>query len=109
MICWGHAKAACLPVAETESRTLFGDRIAWLGREPALGSPGKPKESGGEVQSHKFSIGQNVVMKQNAVHRAPTDTFEIVRLLPAERDNPQYRIRSLRDGHERMVVESDLA
>jgi hypothetical protein len=61
------------------------------------------------VQSRKFTIGQNVVMKQSASHRAPTDTFEIVHLLPAERGNPQYRIKSLRDGHERVVVESDLA
>jgi hypothetical protein len=61
------------------------------------------------VQTRKFAIGQNVVMKQSAVHRAPTDTFEITRLLPAEGDNPQYRIRSLLDGHERVVVESDLA
>jgi hypothetical protein len=61
------------------------------------------------VQSRKFTIGQNVVMKQSASHRAPTDTFEIMPLLPAERGNPQYRIKSLTDGHERVVVESDLA
>ena len=61
------------------------------------------------MQSWKFAVGQNVVMKQSTFHRAPTDTFEIVRLLPAERGNPQYRIRSLRDGHERVVTESDLA
>lgn len=61
------------------------------------------------MKDRKFATGQNVVMKQSAYYRAPTDTFEIVRLLPAERGNPQYRIRSLRDGHERMVTESDLA
>jgi hypothetical protein len=60
------------------------------------------------VESRKFAVGQNVVMKQSAFQRAPTDTFEILRLLPAERGNPQYRIKSLRDGHERVVVESDL-
>lgn len=48
-------------------------------------------------------------MKQSAFQRAPTDTFEIVRLLPSEHGNPQYRIKSLRDGHERVVTESDLA
>jgi hypothetical protein len=61
------------------------------------------------VEPRKFAIGQNVVMKQSAFHRAPSDTFEIVHLLPAERGNPQYRIKSLRDGHERVVIESDLA
>ena len=61
------------------------------------------------MQSRKFAAGQNVVLKQSAFHHAPTDTFEIVRLLPAERSNPQYRIKSLMDGHERVVTESDLA
>jgi hypothetical protein len=32
-----------------------------------------------------------------------------VRLLPFERGSPQYRIKSLRDGHERVVIESDIA
>jgi hypothetical protein len=61
------------------------------------------------MQSRKFAVGQNVTMKQSAFHRAPTDTFEIVRLLPSEHGNPQYRIKSLRDGHERVVTENDLA
>jgi hypothetical protein len=67
------------------------------------------EKDGGDMEERKFAAGQNVVMKQSAFHRAPTDTFEIVRLLPAERGNPQYRIKSLRDGHERVVMESDLA
>ena len=74
-----------------------------------LRSAAKSRESGRDVQSHKFAIGQNVVMKQRSVHQTPTDTFAIVRLLPAENGNPQYRIRSLRDGHERVAVESQLA
>jgi hypothetical protein len=61
------------------------------------------------MQSRKFAAGQSVSLKQSAFHRAPADTFEVVRLLPAERGNPQYRIKSLRDGHERVVTESDLA
>jgi len=63
----------------------------------------------GNMQSRKFAVGQNVILKQNAFHRAPADTFEIVRLLPFERGSPQYRIKSLRDGHERVVTESDIA
>ena len=63
----------------------------------------------GNRQPRKFSIGQNVTLKQSAFQRAPADTFEIVRLLPIERGSPQYRIKSLRDGHERVVTESDIA
>jgi len=63
----------------------------------------------GNMQSRKFAVGQNIILKQSALHRAPPDTFEIVRLLPFERGSPQYRIKSLRDGHERVVTESDIA
>jgi hypothetical protein len=62
----------------------------------------------GDSRSRKFSVGQNVTLKQSAFQRAPADTFEIVRLLPIERGSPQYRIKSLRDGHERVVTESDI-
>jgi hypothetical protein len=60
------------------------------------------------MEKRKFAAGQTVTMTPSRAHRAPTDTFEIVRLLPAERGSPQYRIKSLRDGHERVVIESDL-
>jgi hypothetical protein len=61
------------------------------------------------MQSRKFAVGQHVILKQSAFHRTPTDPFEIVRLLPFERGSPQYRIKSRRDGHERVVTESDIA
>ena len=60
------------------------------------------------MEKRKFAAGESVVMTPSRVHRAPPDTFEIVRLLPPERGNPQYRIKSLRDGHERVVMESDI-
>jgi hypothetical protein len=61
------------------------------------------------MEKPKFSAGQNVTMMPSRVHRAPTDQFKIVRMLPTERGNLQYRIKSQRDGHERVVTESDLA
>ena len=47
-------------------------------------------------------------MTLSKLRRASSDTFEIVRLLPPEGGNPQYRIKSLRDGHERVVTESEI-
>jgi hypothetical protein len=61
------------------------------------------------MEKRRFAAGQDVTMVPNRAHRTPTDRFQIIRLLPAEGGNPQYRIKSLRDGHERVVVESDLA
>jgi hypothetical protein len=60
------------------------------------------------MEKRKFSAGQNVTMIPSRTYRAPPDIFKVMRLLPAEAGNPQYRIKSLRDGHERVVTESDI-
>ncbi len=60
------------------------------------------------MEKRKFRAGQNVTLKQTRDRPVPKDTFEIVRPLPLERGHPQYRIKSLLDGHERVVVEADL-
>jgi len=61
------------------------------------------------MERRKFAAGQSVTLLPSSTHRAPTDTFKIVRLLPAEQGHPQYRIQSVRDGHERVVFESEIA
>lgn len=57
---------------------------------------------------HKFKAGQTVTMIPNRAHGSPKGSFEVVRLLPTERGNNQYRIRSVADGHERVVMESEI-
>jgi hypothetical protein len=39
---------------------------------------------------------------------APQGAYEIVRLMPSETGEPQYRIRSLHEAHERMEWEHEL-
>jgi hypothetical protein len=68
----------------------------------------RPRGNSRDMEKPKFARGQNVTMRQSRFHRAPNDTFEIVRSLPAERGDRQYRIKSLRDGHERVAMESAL-
>jgi hypothetical protein len=38
----------------------------------------------------------------------PRDTFEFVRVLPAEHGNNQYRIRSTQDGLEPVVTDGEI-
>jgi hypothetical protein len=61
------------------------------------------------TQSRKFKVGQSVdlVRSQHAAISSP-GKFEIVRLMPTAHGHYQYRVRSLRDGHERMVTETEL-
>jgi hypothetical protein len=63
------------------------------------------------MASHKFDVGQVVRSQQRPDGVIPPGNYEIVRHLPsrdAERD-VQYRVKSVLDGHERIVRESDLA
>ncbi|MGO8914431.1 MAG: hypothetical protein ACLQJR_00820 [Stellaceae bacterium] len=56
----------------------------------------------------KFKAGQTVSLMPNRSYATPAGRFEIVRLMPDEHGHYQYRIRSMADGHERVVLESEL-
>lgn len=58
--------------------------------------------------THKFRIGQTVDLIPSTFRSAATGHYEIVSLRPAEGGNPQYRIKSKSENHERVVGESDL-
>jgi hypothetical protein len=57
----------------------------------------------------KFSLNQIVDFVAWDFRLTPLGQFEIVRLLPIEHGIRRYRIKSLKDGHERVAIESELA
>jgi hypothetical protein len=57
---------------------------------------------------HKFRVGQTVDLIPSTARSAARGHYEIVSLRPAEGGNPQYRIKSKSESHERVVAESDL-
>jgi len=61
------------------------------------------------MASHKYAIGRMVEFVPNDLRLSPLGRFEIVRALPIEHGIAQYRIKSLKDGHQRVAMESDLA
>ena len=61
------------------------------------------------IDVHKFKIGQTVEFATSDLRLKPLGLFKIVRVMPSERGIQQYRIKSDRDGHERVVMEGDLA
>ena len=65
-------------------------------------------EDGSVMKLHKFKAGQTVTITPNRARATPRGPFKIVRLMPDEQGKNQYRIRSAMDGHERVVLESDL-
>ena len=58
---------------------------------------------------HKFPIGATVHFTASNVSRpAATGTYEIIRLLPTDGDDCQYRIKSSTEAFERVAKESQL-
>lgn len=57
------------------------------------------------VGEHKYQIGQVVDFTPGIVSLG---LYEIVRQLPPQGPENQYRVRNVRDGHERVVRENQL-
>ncbi len=58
---------------------------------------------------HKYELGEIVEFLPGRLDASvPRGDFAIARLLPSETRDHQYRIRHLRDQHERVVWESQL-
>lgn len=58
---------------------------------------------------HKFHTGQQVRISRTSPYRNAADgSYEVVRQLPYGEGEFQYRIKSAREQHERVVKESEL-
>lgn len=58
---------------------------------------------------HGFAIGQSVELTPGRLDgNVPRGTYTILRLLPNDALDREYRVRNARDGHERVVRESQL-
>ena len=61
------------------------------------------------MQIHKYAIGQAVYFTSGLVGRhGGSGTYKIVRLLPPDGDDYQYRIKSMAEAYERVAKESQL-
>ncbi len=61
--------------------------------------------------SYKFIVGQNVNFVPYMIGSAAAGPYEICRLMPedqTDRANPRYRIKSVAERHDRVVLESHL-
>ena len=56
---------------------------------------------------HKFKVGDIVTIRPAISRYAPNDVFEVVKQLPGGSE-PEYRIKSANEPHERVARESEL-
>ena len=62
------------------------------------------------MAGHKFAAGQRVSFQaERSEFNIPSGAYTIVRQLPAEGKEWQYRVKNVHDGHERVMRESQLA
>jgi hypothetical protein len=58
---------------------------------------------------HKYNVGDTVHYSSNVMRRfGATGRFSVVKLLPSEGAEAQYRIKSATEPHERVAKESQL-
>jgi hypothetical protein len=58
---------------------------------------------------HKFTVGQSVeILPGKHDGNVPRGAYTVERLLPNDAADREYRVKNLRDGHERVVRESQL-
>ena len=79
-------------------------------------APGTECEKGQKILrmeralKHKYPVGTSVYFTASNVARpAASGTYEVIRLLPTEGDDCQYRIKSSTEAFERVAKESQLA
>ena len=59
--------------------------------------------------THKYKVGETVFFTASNVSRpAATGAYEVIRLLPVDGDDCQYRIKSTTEAFERVAKESQL-
>jgi hypothetical protein len=62
-----------------------------------------------QLKSHKYQIGETVYYTSPTFGRAAaTGSYQVVKLLPSEGDDYQYRIKSTGEAFERVAKESQL-
>ncbi|TAK49185.1 MAG: hypothetical protein EPO23_04915 [Xanthobacteraceae bacterium] len=58
---------------------------------------------------HKFHVGESVFFTASNMSRpAASGVYEVIRLLPTDGDDCQYRIKSATEAFERVARESQL-
>jgi hypothetical protein len=64
---------------------------------------------GPALRTHKFRVGQTVLYTSSPITRpGASGTYKVVKLLPSDGDDYQYRIKNSGEAFERVAKESQL-
>ena len=58
---------------------------------------------------HRFAVGQSIEFVPDRFYATATrGAYTVVRLHPNDASDREYRVKNIRDGHERVVRESQI-
>jgi len=85
-------------------------RVRLPSRGPIWRGGGKAFEARERALTHKYRVGETVYFTASNVSRpASSGTYQVIRLLPTDGDDCQYRIKSSDEAFERVAKESQLS
>jgi hypothetical protein len=61
------------------------------------------------MSSHKFKVGETVLLQSSVIRNVPGGVYEVTKQLPDDGREPKYRIKSATEPHERVARESELS
>ncbi len=105
------SKSARLPVGKTTRAARAGGAVAKSVKMIRTSSPPVQPVAAHEIPArlHKYQVGETVYYTSPTFGRAAaTGSYIVVKLLPSEGDDYQYRIKSSGEAFERVAKESQL-
>jgi hypothetical protein len=95
------------PQPQSNGRPITALGIAQIGANQGSAAPAPVSVSG--LQTHKFRVGQTVFYTSSPITRpGASGSYKVVRLLPSDGDDYQYRIKNPGEAFERVAKESQL-
>jgi hypothetical protein len=95
------------PQPQPNGRPIAALGIAQIGANQLSAVPAPASDAG--LQTHKFHVGQTVFYTSSPITRpGATGSYKVVRLLPSDGDDYQYRIKNPGEAFERVAKESQL-
>ena len=87
---------------------MQGQKVG-IGLGAGRGEPVARRMEWSVLKSHKYTVGQTVRYMAGPLNRATADGgYKIIKLLPLDGDEHQYRIRNTEEAFERVAKESQL-
>jgi hypothetical protein len=99
-------RAAARKPAPPNGRQIAAIGVAQILPKHAGSSPPSPLST---LRTHRFSVGQTVSYTSSPITRpGASGSYKVVRLLPSDGDDYQYRIKNPGEAFERVAKESQL-